>query len=190
MRDRSQQRRLHEVAAPQRLGLERLLLQTAAVERDGEQRCERRKESVAHPEIGVGVGRYVERADGSAVDLKAGSGHPPHGADAYRARSRRAGCRARPPPASPPSPARCPVAARRANVRRSRRAGTTPVRAARRPPPCRRDLLASSLTTSAVTEYTARANQFAESRSVNVCVGGRKKKLNASMLATATGNDQ
>ena len=70
VRDRAQQRRLHEVAAPQRLGLERLLLEAAAVERHGEQRCERRKEPVAHPEIGVGVGRHVERADGSAVDLE------------------------------------------------------------------------------------------------------------------------
>jgi hypothetical protein len=49
---------------------------------------------------------------------------------------------------------------------------------------------ASSLTTTAVTEYAASANQFDESCSVNVWTGVRKKKLNASMLATATGSDQ
>ena len=54
----------------------------------------------------------------------------------------------------------------------------------------RRDPAASSLTTTAVTEYAVSANQFVESSSVNVCLGGRKKKLNASMLAIATGSDQ
>ena len=37
-----------------------------------------------------------------------------------------------------------------------------------------------------MTTKTASANQFRESCSVNVCTGGRKKKLNASMLATET----
>ncbi len=49
---------------------------------------------------------------------------------------------------------------------------------------------ASSLTTTAVAEYASSANQFVESASVNVCLGGRKNQLNASMLATATGSDQ
>ena len=39
----------------------------------------------------------------------------------------------------------------------------------------------------AVTTYTASASQLLRSASVNVYSGGRKKKLNASMLATATG---
>ena len=39
----------------------------------------------------------------------------------------------------------------------------------------------------AVTRYTASASQLPRSASVNVYSGGRKKKLNASMLATATG---
>ncbi len=42
-------------------------------------------------------------------------------------------------------------------------------------------------TTTAVVRYTASASQFRLSASVSVWVGGRKKKLKASMLATATG---
>ena len=51
----------------------------------------------------------------------------------------------------------------------------------------RRARAAKSLTTIAVTRYTASANQFVRSASVNVCTGGRKKKLKASMLAIETG---
>ncbi len=54
----------------------------------------------------------------------------------------------------------------------------------------RRERAASSLTTTAVPEYTASANQFALSVKVSVWTGGRKKKLNASMLPTATGREK
>ena len=50
----------------------------------------------------------------------------------------------------------------------------------------RRARAASSLTTTAVARYTASANQFSLSASVNVCTGGRWNQLNASMLATDT----
>ena len=50
----------------------------------------------------------------------------------------------------------------------------------------RRARVASSLTTTAVTTKTASATQFPESVSASVCSGGRKKKLNASMLKTET----
>jgi hypothetical protein len=50
----------------------------------------------------------------------------------------------------------------------------------------RRARVARPLTTTAVTRYTASANQLRESASVNVCTGGRKNQLNASMLATDT----
>ncbi len=50
----------------------------------------------------------------------------------------------------------------------------------------RRDLAASSETTIEVTTKTTSANQLRESASVSVCTGSRKKKLNASMLATDT----
>ena len=50
----------------------------------------------------------------------------------------------------------------------------------------RRERAARSLTTIAVTTKTASANQFLESASVNVCTGGRKNQLKASMLATET----
>ena len=50
----------------------------------------------------------------------------------------------------------------------------------------RRDRAASSETTTEVTTNTTSANQFRESVSVSVCTGSRKKKLNASMLATDT----
>ena len=63
MRDRPQQRGLHEVAAPQRLGLERLPLEPVAVDRDGEQRRERRQEAVPRGDMRVGPCRRVQRAD-------------------------------------------------------------------------------------------------------------------------------
>ena len=74
VRDGAQQRGLDEVAAAQRLGLERLLLQAAAVERNREQRCERRQEALPHGEIRVGIGRRVERADRAPLDLERESG--------------------------------------------------------------------------------------------------------------------
>ncbi len=45
----------------------------------------------------------------------------------------------------------------------------------------------SALTLIAVTRYTASATQFSESASRNVCVGGRKSQLKASMLTIETG---
>ena len=51
----------------------------------------------------------------------------------------------------------------------------------------RRAPVASPLTTTAVTRYTASANQLRESVSVKECTGGRKNQLKASMLATDTG---
>jgi hypothetical protein len=50
----------------------------------------------------------------------------------------------------------------------------------------RRARAASPLTTTAVTRYTASANQLRESDSVSVRTGGRKSQLKASMLATDT----
>ena len=50
----------------------------------------------------------------------------------------------------------------------------------------RRARVASPLTTTAVTRYTASANQLRESESVNECTGGKKNQLKASMLATDT----
>ena len=51
--DRAQERSLDEVAAAQRLGLERVPLEPAPVERDGKQRSERRQEAA----LGGGLGR-------------------------------------------------------------------------------------------------------------------------------------
>ena len=51
----------------------------------------------------------------------------------------------------------------------------------------RRNRAASSLATIPVTRKTVSANQLLESERVNVCTGGRKKKLKASMLAIETG---
>ena len=50
----------------------------------------------------------------------------------------------------------------------------------------RRVLAARPDTTTAVTTYTASANQLRESDRVNVCTGGRKNQLKASMLAIET----
>ena len=70
MRDGTQEGSLHEVAPAQRLCLERLLLEAAAVERNGEQRRQRRQEAMPDGEIRVGIGRGVESADGSTLDLE------------------------------------------------------------------------------------------------------------------------
>ena len=53
----------------------------------------------------------------------------------------------------------------------------------------RRERVASSDTTTDVTTNTISANQLRESASVSVCTGSRKKKLNASMLATDTASE-
>ena len=74
MRDGAQQRRLDEIAAPQRLGLERLALEPVAVDGDGEQRGERRQEAPAHGDVRVGALRRVERADRAAGDLERSEG--------------------------------------------------------------------------------------------------------------------
>ena len=70
MRHRAQQRGLHEVAAPQRLGLERIALEAVAVDGDGEERRERRQEAVLDGGVRVGAFRRVEGADHSPVDLE------------------------------------------------------------------------------------------------------------------------
>ena len=71
MRDRAQQGRLDEVAAAKRLRFERLLLETAPVERNGEQRGERRQEAAPHGRVGLGIDGRVDRPDHAAVDLEA-----------------------------------------------------------------------------------------------------------------------
>ena len=70
MRDRAEQRRLDEVAASQRLRLERLALEARAVERDAEERRERRQEPAADDGVRLRVDRRVDRADDAAVDLE------------------------------------------------------------------------------------------------------------------------
>ncbi len=59
MGDGAEERGLHEVAAPQRLGLERLPLEPAPVERDREQRRERGQEAAADGRVRVGASTGV-----------------------------------------------------------------------------------------------------------------------------------
>ena len=92
---------------------------------------------------------------------------------------------------------RDPAAAGRRAVRRCRRpaatrpphprAGRSHARAARPRRPAPAPWVASSDTITAVATYTASAVQLRPSASRRVSSGGRKKKLNASIDATATG---
>ena len=162
VRDGAEQRRLDEVAAAQRLGLERLLLEAAAVERHGEQRGQRRQEPVPHAEVRVRVGRHVERADTAALDLerdrrvRAAARRRPSSTSARSIPSTAAVCSPTQPSSASSGwpPSRWPAISASSDASRSRCSAS----AARR-----RDRAASSLTTSAVTVYTASANQFVES---------------------------
>ncbi len=78
VRHRAQQRRLDEVAAPQRLGLERLALEARAVDRDREQRRERREEPLLRRDDRIGALGRVERPDARPA-ASSGSGDEPFG---------------------------------------------------------------------------------------------------------------
>ena len=72
VRHRPQQRRLDRVASPQRLRLERLLLELLAVERDREQRREPRQEPPRDPLVGRSRSRHRDRPERAARPRRAG----------------------------------------------------------------------------------------------------------------------
>ncbi len=106
MRDGTEERRLDEVAAPERLRLERVPLEPILVERDGEQRGERGQEAPLREDVRIRV--RVDRADGAAGGLErirrlagrpAGRRHRARGRPSRRRAPRRRGSRS---PAAPP----------------------------------------------------------------------------------------
>ena len=154
--DRAEQRRLDRVAPPQRLRLERLACETLPVDRDAEQRRERRQEA---PPGGGPAGLGVARAESSRHACRRPA------AGSCRGRSSSAGpssivaslglerCAA-----SGPRSARARRARRRARAARPAISASSADSSARR-----RERAASSLTTTDVTTKTPSANQFRES---------------------------
>ena len=164
--------------SPERLGLERLAGQPFAVDGDAEQRRERRDQPP--PGGRSAPPRIVEVDDADAPcagDERVGGAVRPACPGRARSAPGRPGGRGRPRRRSAPA-RRAP---RRGPGARSRSRPGARTRSRRL-----RDRAASSLTTTAVTTNTASANQLRESASVNVCTGGRKNQLKASIEAIAT----
>ena len=177
MADGAQHGRLDRVRLPQRLGLEGAHRQPLTVDGDGKQRRQCGQQALASRQVRLAALDQLQRA------------HPPSACSqldrrrvrrlrpvavpstidadrAWRTAATRSPIQSIRPATSPPCSSEVAISASSA-VSASRCSASVARRRAR---------AASSLTTTAVTTYTASANQLRESSSVNVCTGGRGRR--------------